>query len=109
MFKGSKNYQPPLSLSFESIVMDDLNYVMGSFDAYVDTRIDYATWFVASYVGPIMGDIPVSGDRVLGGIARAQVASKAKWRLRVETLQAKVTKLETADTTKEARMQKEIA
>ena len=56
-----------------------------------------------------MGDIPVSKGRVLGGITRAHVASKAKWRLRAETLQARVTELETATTAREAHMQKEIA
>ena len=86
---------PPLGLSFESIVMDNPAYVMGSFDAYMYTSIDYATWFVASSAGPIMGDVPVSRGRVLGGIAHAQVAFRAKWRLQVETLQAKVTELKT--------------
>ena len=62
---------PPLSLSFESIVMDNPDYTMGSFNAYVDTSIDYATWFVMSSIGPIMGDIPLSGGRVLGDIAHA--------------------------------------
>lgn len=47
---------PPLpGLSFESILMDDQAYVIGSFDAYVDTSIDYAAWFVATFIGPIMG------------------------------------------------------
>ena len=77
---------PPLGLSFESIAVDDSDYVMGSFDAYVDTSIDYVTWFAASSAGPIMVDVPVSGGRVLGGITHAQVASGAKWRSRVETL-----------------------
>ena len=51
----------------------------------------------------------MSKGRVLGGITRAHVASKAKWRLRAETLQARVTELETATTAREAHMQKEIA
>ena len=34
---------PPLGLSFESIVMENPAYTMGSFDAYVDTSRDYAT------------------------------------------------------------------
>ena len=97
---------PPLGLSFESIVMDNPAY--GLFHAYMDTSIDYATWFVASSTGPIMGDIPVSEGRVLGGIARAQVAFEVKGRLQVETLQARVTELETT-TTREAHMQEEIA
>ena len=77
---------PPLGLSFEFIVMDNLAYATGFFDAYVDTSVDYATWFVAFSVGPIMGDVLVSGGRVLGGITCAQVASAAKWRSRAETL-----------------------
>ena len=89
--------------------MDDPNYVTGSFDPYVDTSIDYATRFAASSTRPIMGDIPVSKGRVLGGIARAHVASKAKWRSQAKTLQARVTELETATTSREAHMQKEIA
>ena len=71
---------PPLDLSFKSIVIDNPAYATGSFDAYVDTSIDYATWFVASSARPIMGDVPVSGGRVLGGIAHAQVAFGAEWR-----------------------------
>ena len=42
--------------------------VMGSFDAYVDTIKDYATWFAESSMGPIVGDVPMSGGRVLEGI-----------------------------------------
>ena len=34
---------PPLSMSFESIVLDDPSYVTSSFDAYVDTNKDYVT------------------------------------------------------------------
>ena len=33
---------PPLDLSFESIVMDNLAYATGSFNAYMDTSKDYA-------------------------------------------------------------------
>ena len=62
---------PPLGLSFESIVLDDLAYATGSFDAYVDTSQDYPTWFVESSTRPIIGDVPVGGGRVLGGIVRA--------------------------------------
>ena len=66
---------PSLGLSFESIVLDNLAYVMGSFDAYVDTSKDYGTWFTESSTGPFNGNVLVSGGRVLGGIIRAQVAS----------------------------------
>ena len=44
----------PLGLSFESIVIDDPVYAMGSFDAYVDTGRDYATWFTKSFTGLIL-------------------------------------------------------
>ena len=69
---------PPLGLSFKPIVVDDSAYVIGSFDAYVDTRRDYATWFAESSAGPIIGDVLMSGGRVLGGIVHAQVASRAE-------------------------------
>ena len=61
----------PLSLSFESIVLDNPAYATGSFDAYVDTSRDYAIWFTECLVGPIIGDVPVSGGRVLKGIVHA--------------------------------------
>ena len=99
---------PPLGLLFESIVMDNSAYAMGSFNAYVDTSIDYATWFAASSVRPIMGDIPVNRGKVLGGITRAQVASRAEWRLRA-TLWARVAELEIAVTAREVHMQEKIA
>ena len=72
---------PPLGLSFETIVLDDSAYTTGSFDAYVDTNQDYATWLTESSAGPIIGDVPVSGGRVVRGIICAQVASKAEWRV----------------------------
>ena len=84
--------------------MDDLTYATGSFDAYVDTSRDYATRFVVSFTRPIVGDIPVSGGRVLGGIAHAQVASAAEWRSRAKTLQARVIKLKTNAAAREAYM-----
>ena len=61
----------PPCLSFESIVIDDSAYEMGSFNAYMDTSRDYATWFAESSTGPIIGDVSVSGGRVLEGIIRA--------------------------------------
>ena len=68
----------PFSFSFNSIVMDNPAYVTSSFDAYVETSRDYATWFTESSMGPFMGDVPVNGGRVLGGIVCAQVASGAE-------------------------------
>ena len=52
----------------------------------MDINRDYATWFVESFVGPIIGNVPVSGGRVLGGIVCAQMASGAEWSVRVEAL-----------------------
>ena len=70
---------PPLhGLSFEAMVLDDSDYAMGAFDAYVDTNKDYSTWFTKSSTGPIIGDVPVSVGRVLGGAIRTQVATKAE-------------------------------
>ena len=100
---------PPLGLSFESIAVDNPDYVAGSFNAYVDTSIDYATWFAMSSVGLIMGDVHVSKGKVLGGITRGQVASRAKWRSLAKTLQARVKELETTVAAKEAYMHEEIA
>jgi len=83
-------------------------YVIGSFDAYVDSSRDYATWFAESSAGSIIRDVLVSGGRVLGGIVHAQVASGAKWRARAEALQARVTELKATATTREVHMQEEI-
>ena len=62
---------PPHGLLFEAIIMDDLEYAISAFDAYVDTSRDYSIWFVESSVGPINGDVPVSGGRVLRGAIQA--------------------------------------
>ena len=62
---------PPHGLSFETIILGNLAYVTSSFNAYVDTSRDYATWFIESFMGLIIGDVPVSGGRVLGGIIHA--------------------------------------
>lgn len=69
---------PPHGLSFEAMVLDDPDYATGTFDAYVDTSRDYSTWFEESSMGPIIGDVPMSGGRVLGGVIRAQVAIEAE-------------------------------
>ena len=55
----------PHGLSFKAIVLDDPEYAVGTFNAYVDTSRDYSTWFVESFTGSIIGDVPVSGGRVL--------------------------------------------
>ena len=95
---------PPHGLSFETIVLDDLANTTCSFNAYMDTSKDYATWFAESSTGPIIRDIPVSGGRVLGGIIRAQVASEVEWRVRVEVLQARVIELEATLAIREVHM-----
>ena len=84
----------PHGLSFETIVLDNLAYMMGSFDAYVDTSKDYATWFIESFAGPIIIDVLMNGGRLLGDIICAQVAIGVEQRVRTEALQARVTKLE---------------
>ena len=106
IFRVPRNL-PPLGLSFESIIMDDPAYTTGSFDAYMDTSKDYANWFAESSTGPIIKDVPVSEGRVLGGIIRAQVASRANWRLCVKVIQARIIELETTAATREVHMQEE--
>ena len=95
---------PPHGLSFETVILGDPTYAIGSLDAYVDTNRDYATWFAESSMKPIIGDVPVSGGRMLGGIIHAQVATGAEWRVRAEALQAKVIELEATLATREAHM-----
>ena len=65
---------PPYDLSFETIVLGELAYARGSFDAYVDTNKDYSTWFAKSSTCSIIGYVPVSGGRVLRGIIHPQMA-----------------------------------
>ena len=45
---------PPFGLSFELVVIDEPAYLTNSFDAYVETSRDYATWFAKSSAGPII-------------------------------------------------------
>ena len=100
---------PPYGLSFEAMVLDDLDYVTGAFDAYVDTSRDYSTWFVKYFAGPIIGDVLVSGGRGLGGAICTQVANEAEWRVCAETVEARVILFKALFTTREAHMQDEIA
>ena len=93
---------PPHGLSFEAIVLDDLEDAVGAFDAYVDMSRDYSTWFTESSAGLIVEDVPVSGGKVLGGTVCAQVAIRVEWRARVETTEAKVAEFEALFTTREA-------
>ena len=96
---------PPFSLSFETIVLDDLTYTIGSFDAYVDTSRDYATWFTESSTGPIIRDVSMNGGGVVRGIICAQVTSRAEWKVCVEALQTKVIELEATVAVREVHMQ----
>ena len=89
--------------------MDDLDYTIGSFDSFIKEDIDYFTWFLQSSVGPIMGDFPISGGKVLDGIARARWALEAHLRLRVDTLQARVRDLEGAVVARKGYIQEKIA
>ena len=75
----------------------------------MDTSRDYATWFIESSTGPIIGDVPVNGGRVLRGLVHAQVAFEVEWRVRVEALQARVTELEATVAAREVHMQEETA
>ena len=100
---------PLHDLSFEAIVLGDLDYAIGAFNTYVDTNRDYSIWFVESSTGPIIGDVFVTGGRVLRGVICAQVAIGAEWRVRAETAEARVTELEALFATKEVHMQKETA
>ena len=98
---------PPHSLSFEAMVLDDPDYAMGAFDAHVDTSKDYSTWFIESFTRLIIGDVLMSGGRVLGGAIRAQVATEAEWRARVKTTEAKVIELDALFAIREVHMQEE--
>ena len=89
------------------MVLGDLAYVMGSFDAYVDTSRDYSILFAEFSVRPIIGDVLVSGGRVLRGIICAHEATRVEWRVRTKALQAKVTELEALIAIREAHMQEE--
>ena len=95
---------PPHGLPFETIILYDPAYAMGSFDAYMDTNRDYSTWFAESSTGPIIGDVLVSGGRVLGGFIRAQVATRVEWKAHAKALEARVTELETLFPAREAHM-----
>lgn len=101
---GVPRDSPPHDLSFETMVLDDSAYAMGTFDAYMDTNRDYSTWFTKFSVGPIIKDVLVSGGRVLGSIIRAQVAIGVEWRACSKALEAKVTELKALLVTRELHM-----
>ena len=74
----------------------------------MDTSRDYSTWFAKYFVGPIIGDVPVSEVRVLGGAVHAQVATGAEWRAHAETTEARVTEFEALFTARKAHLWEEI-
>ena len=84
------------------MVLVDFAYVPGTFDTYVDMSRDYSTWFTESSTKPIIGEVPVSGGRVLGGAIHAQVAIGAEWRARAKIVEAKVTEIEALLVAREA-------
>ena len=76
---------PPRELSCSVVILDDLEYGIGSFEGFVTKDTDYVTWFLRSSAGSI-DDCPISGGRLRGGIARARWASEAHLRLHVDTI-----------------------
>ena len=99
----------PHGLSFKAIVLDDLEYAMGAFNAYVDISRDYSTWFAKSSIGPIIGDVPVSGGKVLEGVVRTQVATGIEWRAHAKTTEAKAVEFEALFTARKVHTHEEIA
>lgn len=100
---------PPHGLSFEATVLDDPDYVTRAFDPYMDMSRDCSTLFTKSSAGSIIGNVPVSGGKVLKGIIRAQVVTGVEWGARSETAEAKVTGFEVLFAAREAYMQEKIA
>lgn len=99
---------PSHGLSIKAMVLDDPDYVTSAFDAYVDMSRDYSTWFIESSIGPIIGDVPASGGKVLKGTICAQVATGVEWRVHAETAEARVIEFKVLFTAREAYMQEEI-
>ena len=67
-----------LEISCPEVIVDKPTYVTGSFEGFLTEDTNYATWFLASSARPIIDDCPVSGGRVLRGIARAQRALEVR-------------------------------
>ena len=86
------------------MVLGDLAYVPGTFDTYVDMSRDYSTWFTESSTKPIIGEVPVSGGRVLGGAIYAQVAIGVEWRACAKIVEARVTEIEALLAAREAHV-----
>lgn len=95
---------PPLKISCSEMIMDDPVYVTGSFEGFLIEDTDFAAWFLLSSAGPTIDDCPVSGGRMLRGIAHARKASKACLGSHVETLLAQVQDLEIFAVTRKGYM-----
>ena len=67
-----------LEISCPEVIMDK--------PTYVTEDTNYATWFLASSARPIIDDCPVSGGRMLRGIARAQRALEVHLGSHIEVL-----------------------
>ena len=68
------------------MILDDPNYMTGSFDSFFTKDTDYFTWFLQSLIELVLDDCLMSGGRVLGSIAHAHRASVAHLGLQVDTL-----------------------
>lgn len=95
---------PPHGLSFEAIILGDVAFAIGTFDTYVDTNKDYSTCFAEFSTRLIIGDVPLSGGRVMRGIIHTQVATEAEWKARAKASEAKVTELEVLYAAREVHM-----
>lgn len=100
---------PPQKLTHSEMILDNFDYMTGSFNGFFTEDTDYFTWFLQSSAEPIMDDCPMNGSRVLIGIAHDHRASKTHLRLQVVTLQARVRDLEGAAATREGYIQEEIS
>jgi len=76
----------PRELSCSTMILDDLNYGIGSFEGFVIEGTDYITWFLQSLTMSIIDDCPVSGGRVLRGIVSAHRTLEAHLRIHIDTL-----------------------
>ena len=100
---------PPHKLSYSAMILDNPNYGTSSFEGFVTKDTNYVTWFLQSLAEPIIDDCLMSGGKVLGGIAHTCWTSKAHLRLHVDTLQARVRKLEGVATARDGYVQEKIA
>ena len=80
---------PPPELSNHEVILDNPTYETGSFEGFVMADTNYFAWFLQSSARPIIDDCPMSGGRVLKGIARARRVSEVHLSLQVYTLQAR--------------------